>query len=126
MSRGCFSLIVVKYVPAGCSIPVVRVHGVHLDWVQFPAARHLRGSYHFFTGNHDQRVITQQKEFIKNRVYRLGDWRLERALPPPPTFLVSFILESRVKKPRFFRMGLFLSSLTLTKALETPWMKAPI
>lgn len=28
----------------GCSIPVVRAHGVGVDWVQFPAARPKKNS----------------------------------------------------------------------------------
>ena len=32
---------------SGCSIPVVRVHGVDVDRVQFPAARQREGVHTF-------------------------------------------------------------------------------
>ena len=57
----------------------------------------------------------------KKSDYRLGDWRFERdLLPEEPTFLVSFMRGSRVRKPFFLRMGRKRSGLTWTRARLKP------
>ncbi len=39
-----FDKVFTREVIAGCSIPVVRVHGVDIDRVRFPAARQCKKS----------------------------------------------------------------------------------
>src|SRR3989338_7047069 len=61
---------------AGRSIPVVQVLWEHLDWVQFPAARHDFVCFTFYPGfNWDKRDRLSYSQAHCRGKTRLPDWR---------------------------------------------------